>query len=77
MRLRIDDDGRGFDPDRVPDGHLGLTGMRARAERIGATFTCRSEPGKGTTIDVVVPEVSIQRAGVVTGPAVSSAIRDE
>jgi PAS domain S-box-containing protein len=77
VRLRIDDDGKGFDPDRVPDGHLGLTGMRARAERIGATFTCRSEPGKGTTIDVVVPEASIQRAGVVTGPAVSSAIRDE
>jgi PAS domain S-box-containing protein len=77
VRLRVEDDGKGFDPDRVPDGHLGLTGMRARAERIGASFSCRSEPGKGTTIEVVVPEPSIQRAGVATGPAVSNAIRDE
>jgi PAS domain S-box-containing protein len=77
VRLRIEDDGKGFDPARVPDGHLGLAGMRARAERIGGEFTCRSEPGKGTTIEVVVPEASIQRAGAATGPAVSSAIRDE
>jgi hypothetical protein len=29
VRLRIQDDGRGFDPAAVPDGHLGLAGMRA------------------------------------------------
>ena len=77
VRLRIEDDGKGFDPDRVPSGHLGLTGMRARAERIGASFTCRSRPGKGTTIEVEVPDVAIQRAGVAAGPAMSNAIRDE
>ena len=77
VRLRIEDDGKGFDPSRVPDSHLGLAGMRARAEKVGAEFVCRSEPGKGTTIEVVVPETAIQRAGTATGPAVSSAIRDE
>ena len=77
VRLRIEDDGKGFDPSRVPDGHLGLAGMRVRAEKVGATFACRSEPGKGTTIEVVVPESAIQRADTAMGPAVSSAIRDE
>jgi signal transduction histidine kinase len=77
IRLRVEDDGKGFDPDAVPDGHLGLAGMRARAERIGAQFGCRTEPGKGTTIEVVVPEAALERAGATTGPAVSNAIRDE
>ena len=56
MRLRIADDGKGFDPSQVPDGHLGLAGMQARAARIGGTFSCRSEIGKGTTIEVVVED---------------------
>jgi PAS domain S-box-containing protein len=77
VRLRIQDDGKGFDPAAVPDGHLGLAGMRARADRIGARLGCQSEPGKGTTIEVVVPEAAVNGAGVVAGPASSSAIRDE
>ena len=48
--------GRGFDPSKVPDGHLGLTGMRARAERLGGRLTVTSTPGNGTLIEVVVPE---------------------
>ena len=77
VRLRVQDDGKGFDPEGVPDGHLGLAGMRARADRIRATFSCRSEPGKGTTIEVIVPESAIAEAGLATGPLDSSAIRDE
>jgi PAS domain S-box-containing protein len=56
VRLRVVDDGRGFDPTKVPDGHLGLTGMRARAERIGGRLTVASTPGTGTLVEVVVPE---------------------
>jgi signal transduction histidine kinase len=77
VQLRVEDDGKGFDPQLVPDGHLGLAGMRARAERIGAQFSCRSEPGGGTTIEVIVPERAIAQAGLPTGPVESSAIRDE
>jgi PAS domain S-box-containing protein len=55
VRMRIVDDGRGFDPTSVPAGHLGLAGMGARAARIGSTFTCHSVPGRGTTIEVTVP----------------------
>jgi PAS domain S-box-containing protein len=61
VRLRIEDDGKGFDPTAVPDGHLGITGMRARAAKIDARLDCRSEPGRGTTIEVIVPDDVIAR----------------
>jgi PAS domain S-box-containing protein len=54
-RLRVEDDGKGFDPAAVPPGHLGLAGMHARAGRVGATLVLASSPGSGTRIDVVVP----------------------
>ena len=75
VRLRIADDGKGFDAAAVPDGHLGLAGMRVRAEKIGATFGVTSKPGAGTTIEVVVPEHAIAdaRAAAPDEPAVSSA----
>jgi PAS domain S-box-containing protein len=77
VRLRIEDDGKGFDPEAVADGHLGLAGMRARADKIGGRFSCRSEPGMGTTIEITVPEAAIAQAGTPTGPASSNAIRDD
>jgi signal transduction histidine kinase len=58
VRLRVVDDGRGFDPAAVADGHLGLAGMQARAEKIGATIDVRSRLGFGTTIDVAIPRES-------------------
>jgi PAS domain S-box-containing protein len=67
--LRIRDDGKGFDAAAVPDGHLGLAGMRARAEKIGATFTVESRPGEGTTIEVTVPPAAIARAMEESAPA--------
>ncbi len=48
-RLRIEDDGPGFDPDRVPEGHYGLIGMRERAAAIGGSLDVASGP-TGTTI---------------------------
>jgi PAS domain S-box-containing protein len=54
-RLIVEDDGRGFDPASVPAGHLGLTGMQARAERLGGRFTVRSAAGGGTRVEVIVP----------------------
>jgi PAS domain S-box-containing protein len=55
VRLRIEDDGKGFDPSAVPAGHLGVAGMRARAERTGATLVVDSRPGAGTRIEVTAP----------------------
>ncbi len=53
--VMVEDDGNGFDPEQVPDtGHLGLFGMRERAEMIGGQLVIESKPGKGTTVMVEV-----------------------
>jgi PAS domain S-box-containing protein len=55
LTLVIADDGAGFDEHSVPAGHLGLAGMRNRAEQIRARFSIESVSGQGTRIEVVVP----------------------
>lgn len=54
LRLRIQDDGHGFDTSKISRG-LGLVGMRDRAQFIGGTFTLQTQPRKGTLIEVKVP----------------------
>jgi two-component system nitrate/nitrite sensor histidine kinase NarX len=56
VELCVCDDGRGFDPDRVPADRLGLGIMRERAQAIGATLTIESQPGRGTQITIVWKE---------------------
>jgi signal transduction histidine kinase len=54
-RVRVRDDGRGFDADAPPrPGSFGLAGMRERAARIGGELVLRSGPA-GTEIEVVLP----------------------
>jgi signal transduction histidine kinase len=61
IHLAVEDDGRGFDPDRaaMPDAdrlqRLGLVGMRERAALVGGTMDIESAPGKGTTVFVRFP----------------------
>jgi signal transduction histidine kinase len=55
VTLTVRDDGRGFDPDAERDGGYGLTGMRARANRIGGSVDVVAAPGQGATIRVDVP----------------------
>lgn len=54
VRLRVSDDGTGFDDDGRAAGY-GLTSMRQRAEDLGGTCAVRSATGAGTTVEVVVP----------------------
>lgn len=54
VRMRVADDGAGFDPARVPPGRFGLLGMSERARLIGGRLTIASVPGGGTTLEVVV-----------------------
>ena len=56
IRLRVADDGVGFDPASVGSegSGFGLTSMRERAEAIGAEFAIESTPGRGTAIEVTV-----------------------
>jgi signal transduction histidine kinase len=55
--LRVTDDGGGFEPRAVRRAgrHLGLVSMRDRASGVGGRLTVKSEPGKGTTIEMEVP----------------------
>ena len=76
VRLNVQDDGKGFDPARVPDGHLGLAGMRARADKIGAKFTVWSVAGEGTRIEVLVPGSAIAAGGAAPASTGPSPIRD-
>jgi signal transduction histidine kinase len=55
IELSVEDDGTGFDPDAVPAGHLGLAGMRSRAEALGGRLVLTTGHGCGTRIEAVVP----------------------
>jgi signal transduction histidine kinase len=49
-RLRIADDGAGFDTTQTPAGHFGLQNMQSRCAEIGAAWQLKSAPGQGTEI---------------------------
>ena len=55
LRLVVEDDGIGFDPGLAPRGHLGLVGMRQRAERMGGELDIARRPGGGSKVRVSVP----------------------
>jgi len=55
LRLVVADDGRGFDPEAVDGGGLGLTSMRERASLIGGDLHIESAPNTGTSIHISVP----------------------
>jgi signal transduction histidine kinase len=58
IELEVADNGTGFEPDGVSDaGGVGLSSMRERAEKLGATLTIQSTPGKGTSVLVRISEV--------------------
>jgi signal transduction histidine kinase len=55
LELRIEDDGRGFEPGRQARLGNGLENMRKRATDLGGEFGLHSAPGKGTQIKVHLP----------------------
>ncbi|MCC6141570.1 MAG: PAS domain S-box protein [Nitrospira sp.] len=55
IRLRIADDGKGFDPGRTRRRGHGLANMAARTKTIGGQFTLDSAPGQGTCITIDIP----------------------
>ena len=56
LTLRIEDTGNGFDLNEVKGkGGLGLISMEERARLVNGKLTIKSQPGKGTTVEVFVP----------------------
>ncbi|QYN20547.1 hypothetical protein [Amycolatopsis sp. DSM 110486] len=55
----IDDDGRGFDGDRLTeqarDGHFGLRAVGDLLAEAGGRLSVRAAPGRGTRVEAEVP----------------------
>jgi signal transduction histidine kinase len=59
LRVELRDDGDGFDPIVLEEGHdsdrHGIASMRTRAERLGARLAIETSPGSGTTLSLGMP----------------------
>jgi two-component system NarL family sensor kinase len=55
VRLEIEDDGQGFDPQSVVGNRYGLVGLNERVKLLGGQMQLESEEDQGTRIEVVVP----------------------
>lgn len=55
LSIDIEDDGRGFDSDHIPQGHFGIEGIKERTLFLGGALNIRSAPGHGTTVSVRLP----------------------
>jgi signal transduction histidine kinase len=57
LRLKVSDDGQGFDPAKPvsKEGGFGLVGMRERASHLKGELEVRSTPGQGTRLTLTMP----------------------
>jgi signal transduction histidine kinase len=66
--IQFRDDGCGIEPGIVASGcrsgHWGLTGMRERAQQIGAKMEIWSRPGGGTKIELKIPAAIAYQSGL-------------
>ena len=71
LRVAVRDNGVGIDPAVMQggrSGHYGLSGMRERAERIGAELNLSSALNAGTEMEVLVPGKIAYELPVQPGP---------
>ena len=59
LDLVVEDDGRGFPPERLSErlaeGHVGLASQRVRVEAAGGAMQVDSAPGEGTRVEIHLP----------------------
>ena len=58
LGLSVTDDGCGFDEETAAlssGGHFGLLDMKERAQLLGSKLKIRSQPGRGTSVEVEIP----------------------
>ena len=51
--MELNDNGKGFDMEKIKRGN-GLNNLEKRAKEIGGQITIKSEPGKGTSINLMI-----------------------
>jgi signal transduction histidine kinase len=64
--VTVQDDGSGFDPERVRG--LGLLGMEERVRHLGGTFQIDSRAGRGTLVRVTLPLAPIPQTRIPERP---------
>jgi len=55
VRLKIQDNGIGFNPEILTKNRFGLISMRERARLLGGSIEIRGEKGQGTYLEVTIP----------------------
>ena len=60
VRLAVQDNGVGFDPENVSSG-FGLDNMTRRADDLGGTFEVEAAQGKGTRVSITLPAQEVER----------------
>lgn len=53
IKIEVNDNGKGFDPETVDAGN-GLHNMKKRIEEVGGTFEIHSQPNKGTQVSILI-----------------------
>ncbi|HAX45153.1 MAG TPA: ATP-binding protein [Bryobacteraceae bacterium] len=55
VMLRVEDNGKGMDPQDARGRGLGLVGIEERAREMGAGFALQTQPGQGTALEISIP----------------------
>ena len=58
MRIEVQDNGCGFDPDKLPKNASGLANLRQRVRLNGGEFAIESMRDRGTTLRAALPVAS-------------------
>lgn len=69
-QIRVQDDGVGFDPERIRPNAHGLAGMRFRVKSFGGQWLMQSAPGQGSLLQARIPltEAPAARAAATLQP---------
>lgn len=50
--ITVEDNGKGFDPDRIKNGGIGLSNIQTRVNYLNGKLDIQSSPGTGTTVTI-------------------------